>query len=174
MPALNLDSILLRSWWSETPLNCAGTLQMDTWKPNKRNGCELPWQHFSRKWPGVCILADYTHNRSSRGVLHQSCVSKRRSRSTLTDPVCKEAEQYQRGTLRSPRGWGRERWAESTAHIPEESPSHLLSHRIFTRDHGKIKYQKHSHFQARPAPFCLNQQDYWSALKGWGTVWILL
>lgn len=109
MPALNLDSILLRSWWTETPLNCAGTLQMDTWKSNKRKGCELPWQHCSRKWPGVCILADSIHNRSTRGALHQSCFSKRRGRSTLTDPVCKEAERRQRGTLRSPRGWGQER-----------------------------------------------------------------
>lgn len=60
-----------RPLWTKTSLNCGETLQMDTWKPNKRNDCELLWQHSSRKWLGMCILADYTHNSSTRSVLYQ-------------------------------------------------------------------------------------------------------
>lgn len=90
-----------RSWCTKISLNCGETLQMDTWRPNKRNGCELLWQHFSRKWLGMCILADYTHNSSTRSVLcqeklFQGRVSNRKSKCGLTERVCKEAKWHQK------------------------------------------------------------------------------
>lgn len=93
-----------RSRCTKISLNCGETLQMDTWRPNKRNDCELLWQHFSRKWGwvgGMCILTDYTHNSSTRSVLcqeklFQGCVSNRKSKCTLTELLCREAKWHQK------------------------------------------------------------------------------
>lgn len=64
-----------RPWWTKTFLNCGETLQMDTWKPNKRKDCEPLWQHFSRKQQGMCILADCTHNSFTRSAVSRKAVS---------------------------------------------------------------------------------------------------
>lgn len=135
-----------RSWWAKTSLVCGETLQMNTWKPNKRKDCELLWQHFSRKWPGMCILADCTHNSSTRSVLYQEklfqgCVSKRKSTCTRTELIGKEAKQHQKRKTaeaqESPGRGGRHERAENTALTAKGRSRWRLSHRVLIRKYDK-------------------------------------